>query len=294
MQIIPARCCAKINLTLDVLDRRADGYHNIESVMQSIDLADALTVQTPPGADIEVMVDVTGVPGGPENTVYTAARLFREASGLTTGIKASITKRIPAEAGLGGGSSDAAGALRALNTLFGSPLSDMDLAVLASRIGSDVPYFLVGGTAVVSGRGEIVRRLPDAPEMQLLVVKPAFGVSTAWAYKSLAASQKRHSGSSEVIIDAIMRGDRSSVVEHLHNDFQEIVVADHQEVAEVKRDMAGLGAEACLLCGSGSAVFGVFHTADDAHRACAALKHKYPFSAAVGTTTSAITIDGTR
>ena len=293
MREVTALCRAKINLALDVLDRRPDGYHNVESVVQSVELADTLRVREVLGSQVEVVADCPEVPSGPANTAYTACVLYSEAVGLSSGIAVSIEKRIPLQTGLGGGSSDAAGALLALNELFDERLSREELQVLAARVGSDVPYFLVGGTALVTGRGDMVRRLPDAPQMAIVIVKPDFGVCTTWAYGRLAEVEWRRSvGGAAAVASALTRGDRAGVVRNLSNDFEEMVAAAFPQIAEIKREMAELGAEGSLLCGSGAGVFGVFPGPEEARRACDAFESIYPFAAAVGIAPAAITIGG--
>jgi 4-diphosphocytidyl-2-C-methyl-D-erythritol kinase len=284
-------CRAKVNLTLDVLDRRPDGYHNLESVMQSVDLWDTVRVRKAEGCEITVAANAPGIPSGPGNTVFTACALFREAIGVDIGLAASVEKRIPSQAGLGGGSSDAAGTLLALNELFGSPLSSDQLFELAARIGSDVPYFLTGGTALVTGRGATVKPLPDAPEMDLVIVKPGFGVPTPWAYRKLAEmSGRRSAAASPALMDAIRRRDRAEVVSSLSNDFEKVVDVEYPQIVEIRERMNELGAEASLLCGSGAAVFGVFPGPEDARSACDELILDYPFAVATKTSPRAITL----
>jgi 4-diphosphocytidyl-2-C-methyl-D-erythritol kinase len=286
------RCRAKINLTLDVLDRRADGFHDIKSVMQSIDLSDTLQIRRTEGNSVEVTSSDPGIPSGPGNTVYDAAMLFKNAANIIDGMNMRIEKRIPHQAGLGGGSSDAAGALVGLNRLFSSPLSQDELAKLAAKIGSDVPYFLVGGTAAIGGRGDVVAKLPDAPVLELVVIKPEVGVSTPWAYGRLdEISHRKSKAASGMMITAVQDGNREQIVRNLSNDFEEVVVAGLPEIAEAKRDMIELGAEQTLLCGSGAAVFGVFGEVVEAEKASKILRKKYHFMAVARTTPVAITIE---
>lgn len=284
-------CRAKVNLTLDVLDRRPDGFHNLESVMQSVDLADILHVERA-DSGIEVVVDIPGIPAGPGNTVHTACMLFIEATSVKSGVSVNIKKRVPSQAGLGGGSSDAAGALLALNFLFGKPLSLSQLAELAAQVGSDVPFFLLGGTAVVSGRGEHVEPIASAPKLDLVVVKPDVGVPTAWAYRRLADTPGRTSArATRGMVEAITAGSAKEVISGLSNDFQKVVEDEFPQIAEAGSRLRELGALASLLCGSGAAVFGVFPGPDEARRACDRLADIYPFAAAIPTTDTAITIE---
>lgn len=291
MREITTTCRAKINLTLDILGRRPDGYHNLESVMQTIDLADALVLRPSENGEIELTMDNLGIAVGSSNTVFHACELFRKSACVDRGLSITIRKRVPTEAGLGGGSSDGAGTLIALNRLFGSPLSSEELSALAARIGSDVPYFLTGGTAVATGRGESVEALTDAPVLDLVIVKPNAGVSTALAYRKLSEINGRASArATPTMIEAVRRGDRAGVIEALSSDFEAVVMDMCPPIAEIKHEMAELGAEATLLCGSGSAVFGIFPGRDVAAQACKALGSLHPFAATARTTSEAIII----
>ncbi len=286
-----ARCRAKINLTLDIVGRRPDGYHDLESVMQSVDIADVLHVSVTSGSGIKITTDVPEIPSGPSNTVYKACALFKDAAEVDCGIAVSIEKRIPVEAGLGGGSSNAAAALLALNAMFEDVLTTDELIAVAARVGSDVPYFIAGGTALISGRGELIEELPSAPEMDIVIAKPEKGVSTSWAYGRLAATPGRESlAGTEAMIEAIESGDRSKVVAAMANDFDAVVCEAFPAIAELKRSLLDLGAEFAMLCGSGSGVYGVFDSPDKAKSAAETLAGKYPFAIATRTTPSAVTL----
>lgn len=285
---IIVQCRAKINLTLDILDQRSDGYHNLKSVMQSVDITDTLRIKKD-AEFIKVRSNQPDLPKGPGNTVYAASVLFRKATRIASGISIFIEKRIPHQAGMGGGSSDAAGALLGLNKLFGTPLSIDDLTDLAARIGSDVPYFLYGGTVLISGRGEIVERLQDAPKLDLVIVKPEVGVPTAWAYRRLAETDRlKSSASTDAMVDAINRGDRAAVIGNMSNDFDDIVALEFSEIAEIKNRLLSLDAERAMLSGSGAAVFGVYDSSDKARRVAQSLETNYPFVVSTTTTTTAV------
>jgi 4-diphosphocytidyl-2-C-methyl-D-erythritol kinase len=283
-------CRAKINLTLDILGRRPDGYHNLESVMQSVDVSDVLQVCVTTGSGIKIATDMPGIPSGPSNTVYKACALFKDAAEVDCGIAVSIEKRIPIEAGLGGGSSNAAAALLALNSMFEDVLTVDELIAVAARVGSDVPYFVTGGTALVSGKGELIRELPAAPELDLVIAKPEKGVSTSWAYGRLAATPGRKSAQgSEAMMEAVHSGDRQKVVAAISNDFDAVVCKAFPAIAALKGRLLDLGAEAAMLCGSGSGMFGVFSDPESAASAAEALSADYPFAVATRTTPSAVT-----
>ncbi len=289
MNTITAICRAKVNLTLDILDKRDDGFHNLQSVMQSIDLNDKLTVTVGEGQGIRLTVNDPRIPTDDRNTVYKACQLFVEALDTSESVSVAVEKRIPVQAGLGGGSTDAAGTLLALNTLFDSPLSASELACLAAEVGSDVPFFLIGGTALVSGKGNVVQKLPDVYRMDIVVVKPDVGISTPWAYRRLSESERRISAApTAAVVAALRRGDNGGVIRSISNDFQRIVAEEFSEIAQAKRDLREAGAVRTLLSGSGAAVFGVFEDNHQAQMAAATLADNYPYSEVTTTTENAI------
>lgn len=267
MDTIELASPAKINLTLEVSEPRGDGYHNIDSVVQTIDLSDTLTV-TRVREGIYVEADAPDVPCGSENLVYRACRAFLEETGAAGGAKCRIRKAVPAQAGLGGGSSNAAAAIMALDILYETRLSIEQLKKIAARVGSDVPLFTVGGTVRMRGRGDRLSALPDAPRLDLVIVKPPVGVSTAWAYAELDRSARSlRKGSSEAIESAVASGQRERIVKAMSNDFEPVVCAAFPAVALAKNTLTELGAARAMLCGSGSAVFGVFGSREEAAQA---------------------------
>jgi 4-diphosphocytidyl-2-C-methyl-D-erythritol kinase len=266
---------AKLNIALDVLDKRPDGYHNIESVIQSISLQDTLTISKRDDETISVRATDPAVPSGEGNLAHGAAVLFLEACRLNTGVDIEIDKRIPAQAGLGGGSSNAAATLTGMNRLFGNPLSAEQLHTLCSQLGSDVPFFLSGGTGFVSGRGEIVSELPDVA-LDFIVVKPEFGISTAWAYDALSSQPRPPVYASRAVAEAIRRGDRAKVVSGMGNDFERVADSAFPEIAAIRTGLMALGADGAMLAGSGSAVFGAFLDSTTCDSAYATIKASYP------------------
>ena len=263
MNSITYHAPAKINLTLDVGLRRADGYHEIRSVMQTIALHDALDAAlTPgqPGVFLEVAgKEATGVPADEANLVHKAAvRLQKIAAargqmpGSESGIHIRLHKRIPSQAGLGGGSSDAMAALLAVNALLGLALSHTRLCEIGAALGADVPFFFFGGTALAEGLGEKITPLPSlAPDWPLVVVKPDAGVSTAAAYAALDAASDRQRGAAT---ERWLEGDQA-----LHNDFESVVFPAYPSVAAAHALLSQTAEPAesfrPLLCGSGSALF---------------------------------------
>lgn len=257
--------CAKINLTLEVSAPRGDGYHDIDSVVQSIDLADELTITKAPNGVINVIAEAPDIPSGPENLVYRACKAFFSASGVRGGASCTIRKHIPPEAGLGGGSGNAAAAIVGMNRLYETGLDQARLVAIAATVGSDVPLFVCGGTVRMRGRGEIVEPLPDAPVFETVTIKPKRGVSTPWAYAEL---DKRttidHRGASDVAEKAVRSGDKDGLCSAMMNDFDPVVTGAFPEIAAAKQFLIDAGARRALLCGSGSSVFGLFDTREEA------------------------------
>lgn len=252
-------------MTLDVLGKRPDGFHSIESVMQSISLYDTLTLHVGGEPDIRVTCDMTGIPTGEANLACKAASLFFETFGISEGLDIRIEKCIPPEAGLGGGSSNAAAVLRGLNHLFNKPVDQSGLRDMAVQVGSDVPFFLVGGTAFILGRGEEVQPLSDIPTRWLVIIKPPFGVSTPWAYQRLD-EVRAASSQQPVEKDDKATGQRGDGA-RLHNDLEIPAMERHPEIGKIKEALLQEGAQRALMCGSGSAVFGLFESENKARSA---------------------------
>lgn len=276
---------AKINLTLDVFSKRADGYHDIASVMQTISLHDTLhfTRREQPGIGFTCDApDAPDVPTDATNLVVRAALLVMEKareSGhiLEGGTEIHLIKRIPSQAGLGGGSSDAATALRGVQTLFGLTDTELPLKPLAAQLGSDVPFFLMGGTATARGRGENLTSLPDAPNFALVVVKPEESVSTAWAYNALDAQADRKSHrATKRMEEALRSGDHDRVLAFQSNDFEQPIFEHYPKLAWLHDELMMAGCLTARLCGSGSALYGIVPTPAGAERIAALLRKKYP------------------
>jgi len=288
----------KINFTLDVLDLMPDGFHAIESVMQTISMRDIVSLVFHDEPGIRVTCNMPEVPTDEGNLAYKAAALFLADAGIAVGVDIHIDKSIPPEAGLGGGSSNAAAVLKALASRFGI-VSDAaessrpnalpeKLNALAAKIGSDVPFFLTGGTALVSGRGEHVQPLPDIPTQWLVIVIPPFGVSTRWAYRRLdqmrgdahepkkayLTASRRLAEYIERILSANSKARKADIEPFLHNDLELPVVQRYPEIRMIKNALLNAGASGALMCGSGSAVFGLFASEVDASAACDALDAK--------------------
>ena len=260
-------CSAKVNLYLRVLQRRADGYHDLVTVMQPLSLADELTV-TPGGDAIRLTCDHPDLPQGPENLVYRAALGFQEAAGVKVAAHLDLRKRIPVAAGLGGGSSDAAGALKALNRLYGSLLDKERLQALAAGLGADVPFFLGQGPAV--GRGTGTELSPMAlPPYHYLLLNPGVPLSTRWVYENL--DLKRLTSGPEH--DTWNPGHPESWI---HNDLASVALKKFPELADLLERLRELGAMAQGLSGSGPTIFGLFPTLEAARAAGRSLHRFFP------------------
>jgi 4-diphosphocytidyl-2-C-methyl-D-erythritol kinase len=264
---------AKINWNLRVLGKRADGYHQIDTFLQTTSLHDTLTLSATDDNEIRLICDDRSIPSDETNLVWRAAAALRERYSINHGVKIRLEKRIPSEAGLGGGSSDAAATLIALAQLWGIETSASDLVGIAEDLGSDVPFFLHGGTARARGRGELIEPLSNVPEEQLVVIKPNASVSTAKAYNSLNSAALTSSDAKPILFRSQASDDSASFDQNaLHNDFETTVFQFEPEIERAKNALLKSGACAAKLSGSGSAVFGIFENQDAQERAIQAIE----------------------
>ncbi|MBR2047537.1 MAG: 4-(cytidine 5'-diphospho)-2-C-methyl-D-erythritol kinase [Oscillospiraceae bacterium] len=269
---------AKLNLTLDVLDKREDGYHNLQSVMQTVSIRDDIEIDVGTGKPWTLACDREGIPCDSSNLAWKAAEVFQEFSKKDLGgIAIRITKRIPSQAGMGGGSADAAAVLRALNAHFDYPFSIMALAELGAQVGSDVPFCVLCGTAMVEGRGERLRKLPDMPKDCVIVVcKPDFGVSTPELYRKIDQTAIAHRPDNRAMESALLEGDLGKVCAQIYNVFDPLVTEEHLEMNYIKSIMNSYGAIGFQMTGSGSAIFAVMPNFEYAAVVCNMLKENYP------------------
>ncbi len=268
---------AKLNLTLDVLGKREDGYHDLQSVMQTISVRDDVEIDIGTGKPWALLCDKENIPTDERNLAWKAAKVFFDAVKKDpNGIEIRITKRIPVEAGLGGGSADAAAVLRALNRHYDNPLSILALAELGAQVGSDVPFCVVCGTAMVEGRGERLRKLADMPDCVFVVCKPDFSCSTAELYRKLDENAVAKRPDNQLMESALLSGDLGKVAEQVFNVFDPVVTAEHLELNYIKSIMNSYGAVAQQMTGSGSAVFGIMPNFEYAAVVCNMLKDNYP------------------
>ncbi|EIJ80092.1 4-diphosphocytidyl-2-C-methyl-D-erythritol kinase [Bacillus methanolicus PB1] len=256
---------AKINLTLDVLYKRPDGYHEVEMIMTTIDLADRLELSLLDEDQIKIISHNHFVPDDERNLAYQAAQLLKKRFQVTKGASIRIEKTIPVAAGLAGGSSDAAATLKGLNKLWNLGLSLDELAEMGAEIGSDVSFCVYGGTALAKGRGEIITELPAPPTCWVILAKPSIGVSTADVYRRLDLNRISHPNTKEMI-KAIETKDYSKICQNLGNVLEYVTMKMHPEVVLIKEQMKRFGADAVLMSGSGPTVFGLVQHDSRLHR----------------------------
>ena len=266
---------AKLNLFLDITGRRNDGYHIVNMVMQSVSLYDEVIVTINSDYD-RVKIECTdeSVPCDESNTAYKAAVKFFEHTNISpVGVSVKIKKRIPSQAGMAGGSTDAAAVLAALNEMLEADLSNKELADIAEEIGADVPFCIYGGTMTASGIGTILSPLPDMPDCTIVAVKPDVGISTKAAYQACDKAGYDNVKSPDKVIRGICGGDVSEIGEGMYNKFEEVSALP--ETDDIKSCMLRFGAEGSCMTGSGSVAFGIFSDSERAEDCIVALSEKY-------------------
>jgi 4-diphosphocytidyl-2-C-methyl-D-erythritol kinase len=270
---------AKVNFTLDVLSLREDGFHSMASVMQAVSLHDTITVETQTVSGIELTCSDDRIPSDSTNLAWRAADAALRETGRFDGLRIHVEKRIPSQAGLGGGSSNAAATLRAVDALLELNLPSSTLHGLATALGSDVPFFLTGGTASARGRGEVITPLPDGSELWFVIVKPEVNVSTAWAYGELDAIPDRVSARSTRRMEELIRSEADDrairTISRMTNDFEQVIYSEHLSIALLHDEFLMARAENARLCGSGAAVFGVSQTEAAAREVARIMGKKY-------------------
>lgn len=267
---------AKVNLTLAVGAKRPDGYHEVETVMTAVDLFDTVTVSRHPGIRDELICDPPVTERPEDNLCMKALRVFFQELGVKEDfVTITLQKRIPTQAGLGGGSSDAAAVLRGLRTLYAPDMTDTRLEEMAAELGSDVPYFIRGGTAAATGRGERLAPLPPMPECWFVIVKPEESHSTAAMYAAIDSVKAERGADSQCMRQGLAAGDLRQIAAGLSNDFQQ-VLPEGSAVPAIVRSLREQGALNAQMTGSGSAVYGLFRDRENAEAAAGVLKGTYP------------------
>jgi len=253
---------AKVNYLLDVIRRRPDGYHELRMIMQRVTLCDDITLTLTESPGITVTCGKKGVPDGPGNIAWKAARVMLDLSGGNRGAAIDITKNIPVAAGLGGGSSDAASVLMGMNQLLGLELSDQRLMEIGVTLGADVPFFIFGKTALAEGIGEELRVMPKMPKAWILLVNPGVHVSTAWVYQNLQLTNDKVLAKVPEFFGTV-----EDITALFSNDLESVTIPAFPVIDEIKGRMLQLGAIGSMMSGSGPTVFGIFHTQAEAENA---------------------------
>ena len=277
MERITKKAYAKINLGLDVLGKREDGYHELRMIMQTIGVHDEIAIEkTDKVETIELTSNVPELPCDENNLIYKAAKIMKEEYHLPGGLRISLKKNIPMAAGLAGGSTDAAAVFNGLNELFSLGLSKEELCRHGVKVGADVPYCIVGGCFLAEGIGEKLTALPALPNEKILIVKPDFDVSTGYVYKTLDSKEITEHPDIDGQIAAIREGNLEKTVALMGNVLETVTVEKHPEIRQIKEDMLSMHAYGAMMSGSGPTVFGFFHGEKAASDAADNLKKKYP------------------
>lgn len=279
MTTLNLKAPAKVNYLLDVIRRRPDGYHDLRMIMQQVNLCDEITLTLNDSADITVTCGKRGVPDGPGNIAWKAARAMLDLTETEHGVTIDITKNIPVAAGLGGGSSDAAAVLTGMNQLLKLHLSQQRLMAMGVKLGADVPFFIFGKTALAGGIGEELTALPDIPKASILLVNPGVHVSTAWVYRTLELTNR-----SELSKIPEFFGSIDDVCALLSNDLESVTISAFPVIADIKSRMIQFGAAGAMMSGSGPTVFGIFKSREVAEQALQKFSEDSGWFAAVAET----------
>ena len=268
------RALAKINLGLDILGKREDGYHEVRMIMQTIQMYDVLEIHRSKSPGISLETNLPYIPCDERNLVYKAAKLLMDEFQIEEGLSMKLDKSIPVAAGMAGGSSDAAAAFVGVNRLFNLGLSEQELMKRAVKVGADVPYCIMGGTALSEGIGEILTRLPAPPKAYLLVAKPDINVSTKFVYENLHADTLSYHPDIDGMVQAIKEGSLEGITDRMGNVLETVTEKEYPVIARIKEEMKKAGAENALMSGSGPTVFGIYRQKEIAQKAYGILKEQ--------------------
>ena len=272
MDEIKLKALAKINLGLDVVRRREDGYHEVRMVMQTIHLYDQLLIQKSETPGIQIHSNLSFLPVNENNLVYKAGKLLMDEFDIHTGVSVELNKRIPVAAGMTGGSTDAAAMLYGMNQLFGLKLKRKDLMERGVQIGADVPYCIMRGTALAEGIGEKLSSLPPMVKCPVLIAKPAVSVSTKFVYQNLKLNEQTPHPDIDALITDIRNSDLDNICADMGNVLETVTIPNYPVIAQIKEQMLKSGAKASMMSGSGPTVFGLFGDEETARRARAEMK----------------------
>lgn len=275
-QPLQLKAYAKVNLGLDVVRRRNDGYHEVRMIMQTIRLFDRITLQKNPSGKITLSANLPYLPVNKDNLVYRAIEIIRQNYHITDGIHADISKRIPVAAGMAGGSTDAAAAFVGMNQMFELGISQDTLIKHAVKLGADIPFCIMRGTALSEGIGETLTPLPPMPDCWFLVVKPVFSMSTRFVYENLTLDEHTVHPDIDGMAQALRRNDLRGITDRMGNVLEQVTQQHYPDIRRIKDCMRNNGALNALMSGSGSTVFGIFIAREDAERALAACRSRFP------------------
>lgn len=271
MDSVVIKAMAKVNLGLDVLRRRENGYHDVKMVMQTVDLYDTLTLSKI-DKGIVITTNTGELPLDEDNLIFKAAKLLLEYTDKKAGVSIHLDKQIPIAAGMAGGSTDAAATLLGLNELYNLDLTKEALAEIGVKIGADVPYCIYGGTYLSEGIGEVLTKLPDAPDCYVVIAKPEIGVSTKYVYENLHIETVEKHPDIDGMIDAIKKGSLDGVAKKMENVLETVTIKRYPEIETMKKCLLKNGAESALMSGSGPTVFGIFKEENIAKQALSKLQ----------------------
>ena len=273
MEKIELKAYGKINLGLDVIRKRPDGYHDLDMIMQMVDVYDDIVITKNKTGKIEVKTDTAVLSNGKDNLAYMAAKMLMDEFDIKEGLTMNLEKFIPVAAGMAGGSSDAAAAFVGVNRLFGLGLSEEELMKRAVKVGADVPYCVMRGTALAEGIGEKLTRLPRVPYCYVLVGKPGVNVSTKTAYENLKLDDPAvvHPDI-DGMVTAVRNGDLDGMISRMGNVFEPGIISKYPVIQEIKDLMESNGARKAMMSGSGPTVFGIFDDKEKMERAAAVLR----------------------
>lgn len=272
MDGINLKALAKINLSLDVVRKREDGYHEVRMIMQTINLYDKLEIKKSDEKGIHVTTNISFLPTNENNLVYKAAKLLMEEFGIEEGVSIHLYKYIPVAAGMAGGSSDAAAVLHGMNKLFNLKLSKRELMERGVKLGADVPYCIMRGTALAEGIGEKLTKLPPAPECFVVIAKPGISVSTKFVYENLHANELTYHPDIDGMIEEIKKGSLEGIARKMGNVLETVTIKEYPVIEKIKNTMKENGAVNAMMSGSGPTVFGLFQTEEEAKKAYAVLE----------------------
>lgn len=275
MESIKLEAYAKVNLGLDVVRRLENGYHEVRMVMQTVGIHDTLRLEkTKEG--IALFTDSSEAPGDEKNLAYKAARIMKERYGIAEGVVIHLQKRIPVAAGMAGGSTDAAAVLKGMNTLFSLGLSEQELCDVGVRLGADVPYCIIGGTALAEGIGDKLTVLPDVPDCCVLAAKPPVSVSTKYVYENVRLSEIERHPDIDGMVGAVREHSLAGIISRMENVLEYVTEKEYPVITKIKKFMEENGADKALMSGSGPTVFGIYGSREKAEKAAEKLSCTEP------------------